>query len=89
MVGLARVALVPLTIGISFCVCLVFDPMRISHKNSVEIPDRFYRKQLQGGPARFSSTGFSLCSVDWPPLKPHRLSYSRPPYAAARFDIAI
>ncbi len=49
MVGLARVALVPLTIGISFCVCLVFDPMRISHKNSVEIPGRFYRKQLQGG----------------------------------------
>ena len=51
MVGLGRAPLIALTIGISFCVRLVFYLMylmRISHKNSVEIPGRFYRKQLQG-----------------------------------------
>src|SRR6266550_5273264 len=37
------------------------------------VPGYFCRKRYSAVQARCSSTGFSLCTVDWPQLKPHRL----------------
>src|SRR5882762_8922046 len=52
---------------------LLEDLVRISHMNSLEVSSGFTENSDSAGRGRSSSTGFSLCTVNGPQLKPHRL----------------